>query len=237
LDELKRDKRRFLRSLPRASIFKLALAVFFTFASVGFINDLFHPRSSPFYSVLTWSVYDGVGALAFLLVAMQPRRWMTALVPASIALTVPLMMVILPSYATPSPVPTDLQRRLILDAVFLLGMINTGYILFLVFIETEGVKHLRIQTELDLAEQLQTTLVPPVSLRTAYVEVESRSIPSSKMGGELADTLVSNRSVTCYVADVSGHGIPAGVLMGMVKTAVRMALLRGEQLDGILRSL
>ena len=116
-------------------------------------------------------------------------------------------------------------------------MINTGYILFLVFIETEGVKHLRIQTELDLAEQLQTTLVPPVSLRTAYVEVESRSIPSSKMGGDLADTLVSDGSVTCYVADVSGHGIAAGVLMGMVKTAVRMALLRGDQLDGILRSL
>lgn len=237
LDELKSDKRRFLKSLPRSSIFKLALAVFFTFASVGFINDLFHPRSSPFYSVLAWSVYDGVGALAFVLVTMQPRRWMVALVPVSIAATIPLMMLILPSYTAPLTVPGDLQRRLILDAVFILVLINAGYVLFLVFIETEGVKHLRIQTELELAERLQTTLVPPVSLRTPYVEAEGRSIPSSQMGGDLADALACDGSVTCYVADVSGHGIAAGVLMGMVKTAVRMALLRGELLDGTLRAL
>lgn len=236
MDELKRDKRRFLKSLPRSSIFKLALAVFFTFASVGFINDLFHPRSIPFYSLLAWCVYDGVGALAFLLVTMQRRRWIVALVPVSIAATIPLMM-LLPSFTAPSPVPADLQRRLILDAVFILLMINTGYVLFLVFIETEGVKHLRVQTELELAERLQTTLVPPVSLRTAYVDVKARSIPSSHMGGDLADALVHDRSVTCYVADISGHGIAAGVLMGMVKTAVRMALFRGELLDGILRAL
>jgi serine phosphatase RsbU (regulator of sigma subunit) len=237
LDELKHDKRRFLRSLPRSSAFKLAFAVFFTFASVGFINDLFHPRSSPFYSVLAWSVYDGLGALAFLLVNMQPRRWIVALVPIAIAATIPLMMLVLPSFASPSPVPGDVQRRLILDAVFILVLINTGYVLFLVFIENEGVKHLRIQTELDLAERLQTTLVPAVSLRTAYVEVEARSIPSSQMGGDLADALACDGFVTCYVADVSGHGIAAGVLMGMVKTAVRMALLRGEALDGTLRAL
>jgi len=67
--------------------------------------------------------------------------------------------------------------------------------------------------------------------------VEARSIPSSEMGGDLADALVADNSVTCYVADVSGHGIAAGVLMGMVKVAVRMALTRGERFDGALRSL
>src|SRR5262249_50232075 len=48
-------------------------------------------------------------------------------------------------------------------------------------------------------------------------------------------SVVHEDSFTCYVADVSGHGIAAGVLMGMFKTAARMALLRGAQLDEVLR--
>jgi len=57
------------------------------------------------------------------------------------------------------------------------------------------------------------------------------------MGGDLADALVCGDSLTCYVADVSGHGVAAGLLMGMVKTGVRMSLLRGAELEGVLREL
>jgi hypothetical protein len=65
------------------------------------------------------------------------------------AATIPPMVLVLPSYTATLPMPADLQRWPIWNAVFILVMINTGYVLFLVFIETEGVKHLRIQTELD----------------------------------------------------------------------------------------
>jgi hypothetical protein len=68
-----------------------------------------------------------------------------------------------------------------LDAVLIEVMIYVGYGLFLNFIETEGFRHLRYQTEMELAEQLRTTLVPPLSLRTGWLEIVSRSIPSSKM--------------------------------------------------------
>ena len=33
-----------------------------------------------------------------------------------------------------------------------------------------------------------------------------------------------DRSIFAYIADVSGHGLPAGILMGMIKTAVRTQL-------------
>ena len=36
---------------------------------------------------------------------------------------------------------------------------------------------------------------------------------------------LSDGSVFAYVADVSGHGLPAGILMGMIKTAVRTQLV------------
>ncbi len=215
---------------------KLSLAVFFTFASVGLITDLFHPQKDPFYSVLAWCAYNGLTAAAFLLVVMrQPKR--TIILMLAVAGSTVLLIRVLPSHPAGARLAPELERRLILDAVFILVAIYAGYMLFLVFIETEGFRHLRAQTELELAERLQTTLVPPLSLQTAGVHIEARSMPSSKMGGDLADALVWGDSVTCYVADVSGHGIAAGVLMGTVKAVVRMALLRGDALDGVLGAL
>jgi hypothetical protein len=54
---MKRDKRAFWRSLPRSSLFKLSLAIFFTFASVGFVVDLFHPEGDPLSSLAIWSIF------------------------------------------------------------------------------------------------------------------------------------------------------------------------------------
>ncbi len=233
---MKGDRRRFWGSLPRSSLFKLSFAVFFTFASIGFVVDLFHPDSEPLTSLVVWSIFDGGCAVAFLLVGTRHPRRLALLVPAVIAGVVVLFL-FLPSYKGLPAISDVLRRRLILDAVLIVALIYVGYSLFLVFIENEGFRHLRDQAEVDLAERLQATLVPPLSLRTGWLEIEARSIPSSQMGGDLADALISEDSATCYIADVSGHGIAAGVLMGMVKTAVRMSLLRGEDLGGILRSL
>lgn len=44
------------------------------------------------------------------------------------------------------------------------------------------------------------------------------------MGGDLADVVEHPRGWSATVADVSGHGVAAGVLMGMFKTAFRASL-------------
>jgi serine phosphatase RsbU (regulator of sigma subunit) len=48
----------------------------------------------------------------------------------------------------------------------------------------------------------------------------------------MADT----QGVFAYLADVSGHGIPAGVLMGMVKSSVRQGLLARFSMPALLDS-
>jgi hypothetical protein len=215
-------------------VFKVSLAIFFTFASFGFVTDLFHPLSKPPVSLILGCIFSGVSAAAFLLVTMRRPRFLVLLIPAVIAAAIGLTK--LPEYQNTVAISSELQHRLILDAVMIQLLINLGYWVFINFIETEGFRHLRYQTEVELAEDLQSTLVPPLSLRTEHIEIVGRSLPSSNMGGDLADALQSEDTITCYIADVSGHGIAAGVLMGMVKTAVRMAALRGEMLDSILQS-
>jgi len=42
--------------------------------------------------------------------------------------------------------------------------------------------------------------------------------------GDLIDVIQSDGGLVAYVADISGHGLPAGQLMGMLKTAMRLAV-------------
>ena len=107
----------------------------------------------------------------------------------------------------------------------------------MLFAGTQGVKHVRVSTELELAEKLQQTLAPPLSARNRAYEILGRSVPSSQMGGDLLDAVDDRGAIACYIADVAGHGIHAGVFMGMVKSSVRTALLRPRPLEELLADL
>src|SRR5690349_21256989 len=89
----------------------------------------------------------------------------------------------------------------------------------------------------SLGCQMQSTLVPPLSYIGAQVEAHGLAIPKDDVGGDLMDLVASEDDFTAYVADVSGHGFRAGVLMGMVKTAVRYGLLLGQPLTKLLDDL
>ncbi len=96
-----------------------------------------------------------------------------------------------------------------------------GYRMFLRFTTGEATAHVRLETELSFAHSIQQTLVPPIDLDLSELEIYGRTLPSERVGGELVDAVHAPGRTLAYLADVSGHGIPAGVLMGMVKTAVR----------------
>jgi serine phosphatase RsbU (regulator of sigma subunit) len=110
-----------------------------------------------------------------------------------------------------------------------------GYRLFLNFANTEGIAHIQLETELALAHRLQKTLVPTFSYRGAILEAYGRTIPSAEVGGDLVDLVADpQQGVFAYLADVSAHGIPAGVLMGMVKSSVRQGLLARFSMQALL---
>jgi serine phosphatase RsbU (regulator of sigma subunit) len=56
------------------------------------------------------------------------------------------------------------------------------------------------------------------------------------MGGDLIDVVESDGSLLAYVADISGHGLPAGQLMGMLKAALRVSLQFHQQPVALLES-
>ncbi|HEY4010251.1 MAG TPA: PP2C family protein-serine/threonine phosphatase [Acidobacteriaceae bacterium] len=101
-----------------------------------------------------------------------------------------------------------------------------SYIAFFTYIRTEGRRSMRIQNELELAHSIQRTLVPTVQIRTPRFELYGISQPSEKVGGDLVDAItLTNGDIVAFLADVTGHGLPASILMGRLKTAARTALL------------
>jgi hypothetical protein len=82
----------------------------------------------------------------------------------------------------------------------------------------------RMETELSLAHGIQEALVPILSFRNQRFEAYGKSVAGKEMGGDLIDIVESEGSLLAYIADVSGHGLAAGQLMGILKAMMRVSL-------------
>jgi serine phosphatase RsbU (regulator of sigma subunit) len=87
------------------------------------------------------------------------------------------------------------------------------------------------------AAGLQNTLVPPVAYSSGTLEARGNTIPLDGVGGDLVDVVVNGSNAVLYAADVSGHGLRAGVLMGMIKSAARFGLLLEQPLPKLLEAI
>jgi len=236
-----RVTRAFFASLPWRSRLVIFTAVFFTFGSVGFIDDIWNVRAmSPWACVLTNVVYVGFTAVLYI-VAFSTTRW---LVPVAFAFQfggaklLPALCGWMGGGAAAAAFDAAaIKHRLDLDGIGCILCITIGYGVFIRFIAWEGRKHMRLRTEVALAERLHAALVPPVAVATPRFEAYGRAEPSSEVGGDLLDVVERDGALVACVADVSGHGVSAGAFMGMVKSAFRMRLLTADRLDALLDDL
>jgi serine phosphatase RsbU (regulator of sigma subunit) len=73
-----------------------------------------------------------------------------------------------------------------------------------------------------VARDIHRVLVPAVDCRIGTYEFLGRSDASGDVGGDLVDVVDAEGRWLAYVADVSGHGVGPGVVMGLCKSAMRM---------------
>ncbi len=120
----------------------------------------------------------------------------------------------------------ELQHKLKLNGYLAIALIVAGYVLFTVFFNREGARFFRTQTEVRLAGEIHRNLVPPRHETIGTIELFGTSIASSEVGGDLFDIVQSDGSWHAFVADVSGHGVAAGILMSMIKSTASMQLTK-----------
>jgi serine phosphatase RsbU (regulator of sigma subunit) len=226
--------------LSRSGRIRLAIAIFLTFSSLGFATDLFNLRETPTPLALGLRiVFTGLVSVGYF-IAITRSRWL--LIPATLFQILGVMALdrFAPArvLAPGSPIPMGvLQSRVLIDAVGIMIVIALAYSFFIQVLSGEGIRSARLLAEMSLAQDIHSSLVPPIALETAGLEIYGRSAPSSEVGGDLVDAFDHRGAVTVCVADVAGHGVRAGTLMAMVRSAVRMKLLEATRLDGLLADL
>lgn len=211
----------FWKTLPPKSYKKLLVAIFFIFSTMGFINDLWNTGQQPFWRLLITIVYFGIMGIGLAHITMR-RDW--KIVPVFLIIQFCITF-LLPESSTHIQIDDILKNRLIMDGLGIFISIFLGYLFFIIFISGEGIPQVRLKTEIDLAKGMHDVLVPPIHFQNEKFIVYGKSIPTSEVGGDLLDLYETENSITCYVADVSGHGVAAGLLMGMFKSSVHTALL------------
>src|SRR5271169_2653659 len=218
-----RQPSNYWRTVPLRRLTYLLLAIFCMFGMVGCFVDLLSLGQRPLLIVLAWTIFSGMIAAAGVLTGFRaPRRiWIVLVVWV---LGSRLISALIHHFGSALPRPSMEQGvRAATIACMVLSL--AAYIFFMQFIQNEGKHAVRMQTELALAQGIQQTLVPAVEWRSPRIEIYGVSVPSAEVGGDLVDVVsLPDGSVFAYVADVSGHGLPAGILMGMIKTAVRTQL-------------
>jgi len=221
------------QSVPLARLRPLIIAVFVLFSTFGYFDDIIGGGVYP-YSILVPNVlFSGLIACTWILIlSRKPFVWILLLIPIQILSPLFLGWLdrILLIHFPAAPATAALGIRI--NAIGAMFSIVLSYVFFILFIRGEGKESFKIRNELELAHGIQKTLVPPVTLRMARFEIYGISKPSEKVGGDLVDALsLPNGDAIAYLADIAGHGLQAGILMGMLKTATRTALLEAGDLD------
>jgi phosphoserine phosphatase RsbU/P len=77
-----------------------------------------------------------------------------------------------------------------------------------------------IQQELDLARRMQLSILPAAFPDSTAFRVAAKYVPMTSVAGDLYDFLVADEAhAGLFIADVSGHGVPAALIASMVKMA------------------
>ena len=79
-----------------------------------------------------------------------------------------------------------------------------------------------LQQELEIARQMQLSILPRVSPSRSEVRVQALMIPAKEVGGDFYDYfLLDDDHLAVVVADVSGKGVPAAFFMAISRTLLK----------------
>jgi len=226
-----------VRALPPRQLLPLWIAIFSTFSMVGLALDIISLGREPAPLLVLNVVASGLLALGYAVVSLPVRGSIVSdrTRPWGYAVMVGIHIL----YAVVIPrafelLPTAPPGRLVIDGAGTIVAAATGYSGFLWFISVTGGRYLRAQAEIALARDIHRVLVPQVATRIGDFEFLGWSHASGDVGGDLVDLVHHDNGWLGYVADVSGHGVGSGVVMGMFKSALRMRARAGGSIASLL---
>jgi serine phosphatase RsbU (regulator of sigma subunit) len=90
-----------------------------------------------------------------------------------------------------------------------------------------------MEEELNLARSIQLNLLPSSPPRLENYEVSALSLSSKQVGGDYYDFIHNDAFLAIAVADVSGKGVPASLLMASLQASLRSTMDRMNDPVGV----
>jgi serine phosphatase RsbU (regulator of sigma subunit) len=215
----------------------LAAAVFLIFGTIGPLNSLLTPPDQMLRPLEIVILTIATGGISACMILFGNRKVLLVL---SLALCLgvlfsmdPIMDVLGGRRPAPptSPDGSVTLTRAQLDnfrdqrSVVAAGgivLLSLGYVTFIVLLTREGRHRVRLQAEMSIARRIQQTLIPSSGLATGRAEAAGLTVPASEVGGDYFDFLeLPDGRLAAFAADVAGHGVGAGILGAMTKSAFR----------------
>jgi len=227
--------RRFVRELTPGQWLPAAVAIFSLFAVLGPVIDILNGGRQNIWLLLASTAFSGALAIGYAFGTIGGVRWALGSAIAAQFLwigTAHWVFGALPQNPTHAA-----AGRISADAAAVLFLTMASYSCVIWFITGAAGGYLRMRAEIELAHEIHTVLVPRIAVAIGAFSFAGISMPSGEVGGDLVDVVESDASWFGYVADVSGHGVSSGVVMGMFKSALRMRLRQAGTLAELLTDL
>jgi len=95
----------------------------------------------------------------------------------------------------------------------------------------------QLRAQLETATKIQSLFWPKIPELKAGRHIWAKSVPAIYVGGDLYDVIpLPDDSLLAYVADVSGKGVPAALIMAALSTNIRSEALIQSEVDKLLET-
>jgi phosphoserine phosphatase RsbU/P len=127
----------------------------------------------------------------------------------------------------------------LVDEVFLQALtVHVAIALENAKLHAEVVDQQRIRTELELGRQIQQNLLRPPPPQWHRYQLAARSDTCYEVGGDFYDFLtISNTTLWTVIADVSGKGISAALVMSTLQASLRAMLVGVHSFERLLEEM
>jgi sigma-B regulation protein RsbU (phosphoserine phosphatase) len=99
----------------------------------------------------------------------------------------------------------------------------------------EAIEREVFQEQLRIARQIWENILPSSIPHFSGASISARSVPASIVGGDFYDFIpLGEDRLGLVIADVSGKGIPAAMVMNMAKSVLHVEALRDNEPDQVL---
>ena len=130
---------------------------------------------------------------------------------------------------------SDIKIKRVAFGMTAILCITVGYTLFIQSIGRENKRRAFVEAEMKFAQSIHQSLLPKLTTAYSWNTISGASISASKIGGDYFDVIeISKTKILTLVADASGHGMGAGILSAMVKSAILQAIQQTDSIADLL---